>query len=253
VRGYKSLHPWQEKRLRSLGVTDGQVTQGIGSAKASAGTHAPRGAFDGRRWGHCIDLDVDLASRAFFDRACEAGFLVFVRTGERWRGNEHIHAVDVSRLESDGGGIPEMLPLVASQVVDWTHGKNGLVGHGTLPDAWSPTQDQREDIRRVVSGHEGIKPVAVTYHGRDIPCYAYLFEGSVRCELRPLAEALGAIVMGSGEGLWLQVGNAYHGKVGAWKVRKEGSFLRCSVRAVAEALGHSVDATQMSAGRIVLT
>jgi hypothetical protein len=254
MKGFASVHPSTEKRLRRCGIKDADVTQGVGNYKLSAGTHKAVGVCQGRAFGSCVDLRMDcIPDRIRFDRLVAAGFAPFRRD---WAGNRHWHVVDCTTLKKDGGVIAQPRPLVRVQMLDFCDGLSGLVDHAPIEDAWRPDEQQRIRTRMVIDTETACGVVYVTYGVLPVNCYAYLERGSVRCELRPLVEALGGVVrwevvdeagylrVSHGSKAWHVALTPAQEKLWAWptwKARIEGSFVRCALRPVAESLGHVVE------------
>ena len=203
AKGWTSLHPFQEQRLRAIGLNGNQITQGYGYAMASAGSHAPVGAKDGRQFGHCIDLSISYApNRPHFDALARAGFCPFYRN---WPGNYHWHVVDVAWIRNDTGIAPRHLDLPRRQVLDFlaTPPRNGLVGHDALPSAWRPTEAQQAYLRRLwetgamPDGYATPDPILKVIYPPNagaagvIPCAPELVNGKLRGNLAEFAEALG--------------------------------------------------------------
>jgi hypothetical protein len=131
------LHPDASDALVYLKVTAGRVTQTIGSAAASAGTHAQDGTAGGHPYSAATDLSVlgltDAQVAVFLDRLTEVGFVPFYRKPgyDGWPSSEarHIHAIWVGA---------HMKLSLRNQVRDWHVGKNGLVSHTTYKfKTWS--------------------------------------------------------------------------------------------------------------------
>jgi len=249
MKGFVSVHPSTEKRLRRCGIKDADVTQGVGSATLSAGTHLKVGTCEGRAFGHCVDLRWgSVEDRARFDRLVAAGFAPFRRD---WAGNQHWHLVDCTGLKDDSGEVPAPRSLVRVQILDFCDGRSGLVGHAPLDGAWAPDHWQAEAIEADLIDHANCSVVLVRMGDKWVDCYAYLERGTVRCELRPLVEALGGVVRWSNA--WaIPCLTVTHDKktweaiplpesIKAWRARIEGSFVRCALRPVAENLGHTVE------------
>lgn len=139
------LHPEASDRLRCAGVSAGRITQTIGNAAASAGTHAQDGVASGHPYSAATDLSVrgldPAALRALLTRLANEGFAAWYR----WPGHDgwpsydapHIHAIFVgARMKS----------ALQSQVSDWLRGRNGLQSH-TEYTFWSSTAAQRALVR----------------------------------------------------------------------------------------------------------
>ena len=240
ARGWDSIHPWMASALRELGVTEGQITQGWGYAPASANYHAPEGRTDKYPAGHpyssCVDLSWSLRSQGFKDRMVAAGFCPFFRD---WAGNQHIHAVFVGAR--DGENKVRLLPGPRTQVVDYTRGRDGLVGHDPLAGELAPTPEQREQVRvRYEAWAPQVGTRVYSPEGAWIPCYAFLERDAVRCEARAFLTWWGVYVT------WRngQMEATYRGQaldLSAAKLRLEGQFTRGEVRALGAALGLGVE------------
>lgn len=152
MTGKSSVHPNTWARLQKAGVKSNQITQGIGSATASAGTHESVGTYDGRPFGHCIDLSWSLATRKVFDDLCSVGIIMFARD---WHGNKHCHCVDATALPDDNGKTPRPHRIVVGQIEDFIQDPplNGLRDHARLPARWAPKEDQRESIADLWRNH----------------------------------------------------------------------------------------------------
>ncbi len=131
------LHPRASDALASLNVTAGRISQTIGNAAASAGTHAQDGTAEGRPYSAATDLSVrgmtEAQVSAFVDRLTEVGFVAFYRNPghDGWPASEarHIHAIWVAA---------PMKLILRNQVADWHVGKNGLASHTTYTfKTWS--------------------------------------------------------------------------------------------------------------------
>lgn len=169
--GFASCHEDQVARLKALGLPSGAVTQGVGYAAASAGTHGPVGVKDGHPYGHCIDLSpTDLPfQRSYFDKLVEQGFAPFPR--EVWpNGGAHWHCVDLTRPLNDAGDDPDHKDSVNHQLAEWVTGGDGLVGDNPMPVKWRPTLEQRAFAKQVwvdgklPSDDEVTTPVKVVDH-----------------------------------------------------------------------------------------
>ena len=122
------LHPDASDALVFLGITPDRVTQTIGSAAASAGTHAQDGTADGTPYSAATDLRViglsDADVRQYIIDLAAAGYAGWYRKpGEDgvpsdW--SPHIHTVWV--------GAP-MKASLRNQVRSWMEGRNGLVSN----------------------------------------------------------------------------------------------------------------------------
>ena len=120
------LHPDASDALRAIGITADQISQTIGDAPASAGTHAVDGIVDGHPFSAATDLrtggltDAEIVDE--LEALGTAGFAAWYRqTGhDGWSGVTHIHAVWVNV------GIKRSLRDQAHDYCNW---KNGLVSH----------------------------------------------------------------------------------------------------------------------------
>ena len=257
MKGFASVHPSTEQRLRSCAIFDADVTQGIGSAALSAGTHLKVGTYKGRAFGHCIDLAWEsVTTREQFDHLVAADFDPFRRD---WAGNQHWHVVDRSGLVADGGKTPAPRPLVRVQLEDFSRGLNGLVGHAPIEKPWCPDFAQRGDAAADLTLGGACAAVIVGVGTRQVDCHAYLERGSVRCEFRPLVEAMGGVVRWVPHDAGARLTVMHNASVWTvdtdtgcagqqkdlipfeWRARVEGDFVRCALRTVAKALGHTVE------------
>ncbi len=169
--GFAACHPDQVKRLEALGLPSDSVTQGVGYASASAGTHGPVGVKDGKPYAHCIDLSPNALpfQRSYFDKLVEQGLVPFPR--EVWpSGGAHWHVVDATRPLNDAGEDPDHKDIVNHQLAEWVTGGDGLVGEAPMPAKWKPTLEQRAFVRKVwkdgklPEDTEETKPVKVIDH-----------------------------------------------------------------------------------------
>jgi hypothetical protein len=131
------LHPRASDALAKIGVTATRITQTIGSATASAGTHAQDGTAEGKAYTTAVDLSVrdmtDAQVATFIDRLTEVGFVAYFRRPgyDGWPADEarHVHAIWVAA---------PMKASLQNQVKDWRVGKNGLASHTTYKwKTWS--------------------------------------------------------------------------------------------------------------------
>lgn len=227
ARGYSSLHPLTEEALRNLGVRSGDVTQGHGSAAASAGYHQAVGTYRGRKYGPCLDLVAELISSEFMARMWGAGFVAFARIrGWQWRGSSHIHAIHLG-LRDDGGQVH--LPSgPRSQIVDFLHDPplSGLVGHAQL-QGLKPTHELQAELRRQYAQWVPDYPTTVySPEGAPIRCYAWLQDGTVWVDTGAFCR-------------WWGVTTVHpEGEV------SDGRFWRAPIRPLAGALGLYVKAFQ---------
>ncbi len=120
------LHPRASNALRTAGVGAWRITQTIGNAAASAGTHARDGYVDGRAYSAATDISVSGMSSSqianLIERMAKLGFACWYRQGGRdgWSGANHIHAVYANSA---------MKSSLRSQVRSWLAGRNGLVSN----------------------------------------------------------------------------------------------------------------------------
>lgn len=178
--GFKSCHPVTVELLKQLGVEDGDVTQGVGAAAASAGTHNQVGAYQGVKYGPCVDLRYSLANPDFIARLWQAGLVAFVRdAASGWSGSRHIHAVCLGLV--DDAGNKHLPPICNTQVTDFLHSppRSGLAGHGYLQGAYKPTPAMQKVVAaQYKAWFPGYATKVLSPEGHIIPCYAQL-EGDV--------------------------------------------------------------------------
>jgi hypothetical protein len=124
------LHPAASDRLRCAGITSARITQTIGSAVASAGTHAQDGVASGHRYSAATDLSVrglsDAQVKKLIARLDALGFAAFFRNPghDGWPSSEarHAHVVFAgARMKSS----------LRAQIADFLGGRNGLASHTT--------------------------------------------------------------------------------------------------------------------------
>lgn len=123
------LAPDASDHLRCSGLDAGDISQTIGNAAASAGTHAQDGTSGGKPYCAATDLRVGSLTNAevrqLLDVLASQGFAAFFRDPGKdgWPSSEarHVHAIYV--------GVP-MKAALRAQVQDWLAGKNGLASHG---------------------------------------------------------------------------------------------------------------------------
>lgn len=231
--GYSSIHPLTEQALRNLGVTSSQVTQGYGSAPASAGYHTAVGTADGRKFSHCVDLTAALISKDFMHKLWAAGFVAFARVqGRGWSGASHIHAIHLGLTADDGQ--PHLLSGPRAQIVDFLKQppRSGLVGHALLT-SYVPPAALQADLRRQYEGWLPDYPTRVLAPGQQqINCYAWLEAGQVTvdayafCKWWGMANssAVSAVLKG----------------LKPSDVTFDGRFWRAAVRPLAEGIGLNV-------------
>lgn len=132
-RSLKGLDPVASDALRRAGLGEADVSQGLGDAAASAGTHL---AEPGSRYTASVDIRTSGRSsgeiRKIVSDLRAQGFAAWYRN---WPGNQHIHAVYA--------GVP-LKSSTSQQVQAFLHGGTGLAGGGS--DSSISAQD-RESIR----------------------------------------------------------------------------------------------------------
>ncbi|MGN6111218.1 MAG: hypothetical protein ACTHU0_39335 [Kofleriaceae bacterium] len=120
------LHPRASDALRSAGVAAWRITQTIGNAPASAGTHASDGTVNGKAYSAATDLSTSGMTTTqihnLLERLSKLGFAAWYRQNGRdgWSGANHIHAVYANA---------KMKSALRSQVRSWLAGRNGLVSN----------------------------------------------------------------------------------------------------------------------------
>jgi hypothetical protein len=133
------LHPRASDALRSIGVSASRITQTIGSASASAGTHKQDGTVGGHPYTAATDFSVRGLSTAqiknLLEKMGKVGFAAWYRQPGRdgvpssWA--PHIHAVYANA---------KMKSALRSQVRSWLNGRNGLASNTTYRFyTWSST------------------------------------------------------------------------------------------------------------------
>lgn len=128
-----------------------RVVQTIGNAVQSAGTHAQDGE---DQFGHDYCAAVDISVRhdldeqqieTLLEKLWDNGFAAYYRHTGSFANNHHIHAVYA------GVYMKEML---RSQVHDFLHHRNGLVGHDAEQFvADHLTDEQEQHIRTLFLAH----------------------------------------------------------------------------------------------------
>jgi hypothetical protein len=124
------LCPNASDHLRCSGITASKISQTIGNAPASAGTHAQDGTIGGAPYCAATDLSVssltDAQVKPLLEVLTSNGFAPFFRRPghDGWPSYDarHIHAIYV--------GV-KMKAALRAQVADWLAGKNGLTSHTT--------------------------------------------------------------------------------------------------------------------------
>lgn len=148
------LHPDASDALRVLGITAAQITQTIGNAAASAGTHAKDGVVDGKDYGAATDISVrgmtDATIKKFLNDMTQYGFAGWYRKpgSDGWPASEapHFHVIYV--------GAPMKL-LLRNQCRDFFVNKNGLASHTTYQYVtW--TAAQRDAVKAVYVKHNSL-------------------------------------------------------------------------------------------------
>lgn len=141
------LHPTASDRLRCAGITASRITQTIGNAAASAGTHAQDGVASGNRYSAATDLSVrglsDAQVKKLVARLDTLGFAAFFRNPGRdgWPSSEarHVHVVFAgARMKSS----------LRAQISDFLNGKNGLASH-TAYTFYQPPADVKAYVRSI--------------------------------------------------------------------------------------------------------
>jgi hypothetical protein len=136
------LSPDASDRLRCAGKSVIDITQTIGHAAASEGTHEPDGFVDGAPYCAAVDLGVGGLSESevhgLLDKLARHGFVAFFRNPghDSWPSTErsHIHAIYAGVRMKEG---------LRQQVRDWLSGRNGLEDHG-IYRFYRPSSAQRE-------------------------------------------------------------------------------------------------------------
>lgn len=124
------LHPVASDRLRCAGVSSSRISQTIGNAAASAGTHAKDGTTGAGPYSAATDISVsglsDAQVKTLIAKLDALGFAAFFRNPghDGWPSYEarHVHAVFVGA---------KMKSSLQSQVWDFLAGRNGLASHST--------------------------------------------------------------------------------------------------------------------------
>ena len=131
------LHPRASDALAAIGFPASRITQTIGSAAASAGTHARDGSAEVRDYTAAVDLSVrdmsDAEASKLLDQLTEVGFVAWLRQpgADGWPSSEvrHVHAIWVAA---------PMKASLQAQIRDFRVGKNGLASHTTYKfKTWS--------------------------------------------------------------------------------------------------------------------
>ncbi len=120
------LHPRASDAFRAAGVAAWRMTQTIGNAAASAGTHAQDGTVNGAPYSAATDISTSGMSLTQIHNLLESlgklGFAAWYRRSgyDGWYGANHIHAVYANC---------RMKASLRSQVRSWLVGRNGLVSN----------------------------------------------------------------------------------------------------------------------------
>lgn len=141
------LHPTASDRLRCAGITAARITQTIGYATASAGTHAPDGTVAGAQYSAATDLSViglsDAQVKVLIAKLDALGFAAFFRNPghDGWPSSEarHIHVVFAGA---------KMKSSLRAQIGDFLAGKNGLASHTTYT-FYQPPADVKAYVKKI--------------------------------------------------------------------------------------------------------
>ncbi|MGZ3420990.1 MAG: hypothetical protein ACXVEF_41415 [Polyangiales bacterium] len=141
------LHPIASDRLRCAGITAGRITQTIGSAAASAGTHAQDGTYEGHAYSAATDLSVsglsDAQVKTLIAKLDALGFAAFYRNPghDGWPSSEvrHVHAVFAGAY---------MKSSLRAQIADFLAGKNGLASH-TAYTFYQPSAAVKAYVKKI--------------------------------------------------------------------------------------------------------
>lgn len=123
---HPGLHPRASDAMRAAGVASWRITQTVGSAAASAGTHERDGYVNGKPYSAATDISTSGMSTTqihnLLERMAKLGFAIWYRQQGRdgWNGASHIHAVYANCA---------MKSSLRSQVRSWLAGRNGLVSN----------------------------------------------------------------------------------------------------------------------------
>jgi hypothetical protein len=124
------LHPDASDALRQIGLDAGDISQTIGSAAASAGTHAQDGTAEGKPYSAATDIRVaGLTQTQIKKRLADLASVGFV-AWYRWPGHDGWPASEAPHIHAIWVGAKMKLSL-RDQVRDWIAGKNGLASHTT--------------------------------------------------------------------------------------------------------------------------
>lgn len=155
----QGIHPVASTALRRAGVTAGMISQGLGNAGQSSGTH---NAIPGSPFGAAADIKVGGRSEAWITEMVHTlrmqGFVTWYRE-PGWNGGSgsaHIHA--------NYAGLPAANNVAAGQVQTFLDSvnrrRNGLAdGGGRNPQNFPlntfPTPEEIESVRSVYQGGSG--------------------------------------------------------------------------------------------------
>jgi hypothetical protein len=120
------LHPRASDAMRAAGVAAWRITQTVGSASASAGTHERDGYANGKAYSAATDISTSGMTHAqirnLLERMAKLGFALWYRQQghDGWFGASHIHAVYANCA---------MKSSLRSQVRSWLASRNGLVSN----------------------------------------------------------------------------------------------------------------------------
>lgn len=151
VRPY-GMHPLAWQTYLAAGLSPSRVGQTIGSALASAGTHAKDGEYMGHDYAadtdyRIGDLTTDAEVRAFLTKLWSMGLGAYYRANgqDHWPGVRHVHGFFP--------GCP-MKEICRHQVHDFLHNpmENGLASHADYHFA-QPTEAQCQPIRAAFLAH----------------------------------------------------------------------------------------------------
>ena len=148
------LHPDASDALRSIGITAAGISQTIGNAAASAGTHAQDGVAQNHPYSAATDLRVrgwsSARLKALLDALGHVGFAAWYRNP----GSDHWPAGQVVHIHAVYAGAP-MKHILRDQVHDFLHGRNGLASHAAYafhqPDAQS-----QDKVRALFLAHNPV-------------------------------------------------------------------------------------------------
>lgn len=141
--------------IRHIQLDTSRLGQTIGTAKASAGTHAADGTEDGRPYCAAVDLrirdlmDSDAKLKELLGRLGGAGFAAFYRHP----GHDHWPATELPHFHCVFAGVA-MKAALREQVHDWlaTPMKNGLASHVAYT-YWQPDAHMKNIVRTLFLTH----------------------------------------------------------------------------------------------------